>query len=74
MWMFPRSAAPTLAVERRPADGACRECGAEALATYPAISDGGWWQVVKCQECLASVERVKGPRLGSYTPLGPQGS
>jgi len=70
MWTFARSEALTLELERRPADEACPECGAEALAAYPVMSDGGRWQVANCQKCLASVERVDGPRLGSHTPLG----
>jgi vanillate/4-hydroxybenzoate decarboxylase subunit D len=70
MWSFPRPEEPTLSVDRTPVDGACPACGAERLAAYPVMSEGGWWNVVKCQSCLTSVERVRGPRLGSYQPLG----
>jgi hypothetical protein len=67
---FPRPASQHLAVERRPVAGACPECGAEELAEYPVVSEGGWWNVCKCQRCLASVSRERGPRLGSLVPLG----
>jgi hypothetical protein len=70
MWSFPRPKSLTLEVTRTPAAGSCPSCGTESLASYPVLSDGGWWQVTKCQSCLVSVERVKGPRLGSYQPLG----
>lgn len=71
MWSFPRPGEKTLSVERKRVVGACDACGAEDLATYPVVSEGGWWEVVKCQTCLVSVERTRGPMLGSYEPLGP---
>jgi len=70
MWSFPRPKEETLSVERLPVAGTCAACGAEDLASYPVVSEGGWWQVVKCQTCLVSVERTRGPRLGSYEPFG----
>lgn len=62
--IYPRPQEKTLAVEREPVDGACPECGARVLQRYPVLSEGGWFDVVKCQECLCSVERTKGPLLG----------
>ena len=70
MHSFLRPDQPHLFVERRPVEGACPECGAEQLAEYRVLSDGGWWDVRKCQRCLASVSRERAPRYGSYTPLG----
>jgi vanillate/4-hydroxybenzoate decarboxylase subunit D len=70
MWSFPRPATETLSVEREPVEGECPQCGSDRLAKYPVVSEGGWWDVVKCQECLVSVSRTRGARLGSYTPLG----
>jgi hypothetical protein len=70
MWTYPRPAEKTLSVTRYSVSGECPACGADELATYPVVSDGGWWSVVKCQGCLVSVSREKGPLLGSYTPLG----
>jgi hypothetical protein len=70
MHTFPRPQEPHLSVERAPVEGACPECGAQALAAYRVLAEGGLWDVVKCQECLASVTRERAPRLGSLTPLG----
>ena len=64
MHQFPRSAEQHLHAERTPADGVCPECGEAALATYRVLSDGGWWDVCKCQRCLASVSRERWHRLG----------
>jgi len=58
------SVQPLLTVERESVPGRCPECGAEALRRYPVVSEGGWFVVVKCQECLASASRERGPRLG----------
>ncbi|MEQ8496752.1 MAG: hydantoinase B/oxoprolinase family protein, partial [Gammaproteobacteria bacterium] len=45
-------------LERESVTGACPACGAQALARYPVLSEGGWYRVLKCQACLAAVERV----------------
>jgi hypothetical protein len=50
--------------------GTCPECGAQALASYRVMSEGGWWLVVKCGRCLHSVSREPGPLLGAFVPLG----
>ncbi|MFT3660986.1 MAG: hypothetical protein QM809_06205 [Gordonia sp. (in: high G+C Gram-positive bacteria)] len=60
----PRPTEPTLFVERVAVDGACTRCGAARLESYPVLSEGGWFDVVKCAGCLYSVERTPGPRLG----------
>ena len=67
---FPRPSEPFLSVDRTPVEGSCPECGAAELAAYPVMSEGGWWDVVKCQACLASVSREPGPLFGAYEPLG----
>ena len=69
---FQRPTEQYLSVERLPVDGACPECGAEALAAYRVLSDGGWFDVRKCQRCLASASREPAPPFGSYVPLGLQ--
>lgn len=69
MQHFPRPQRTNLVVEREPLDGECPECGAANLARYPVLSEGGWWHVVKCQTCLASIERDAAPALGSFSPL-----
>ena len=70
MHTFPRPSELTLSVTREPVDGTCPECGQADLATYPVLSEGGWWTVVKCQSCLASVSREPAAALGSFVPLG----
>lgn len=73
MHSFPRPTEPYLYATRAPAEGTCPECGAGELADYRVLGDGGWWDVRKCQRCLASVRRERAPRFGSYTPLGAEG-
>jgi hypothetical protein len=68
---FPRPTDAHLHVERRSVDDTCPECGSTDVAEYPVFSEGGWWDVRKCQACLHSLARAPGPRFGSYRPLGP---
>ena len=72
MHSFLRPTEPYLSVERRRVDGSCPECGGEELAEYRVLGDGGWFDVRKCQVCLASVSREPAPPFGSYVPLGLQ--
>lgn len=65
--MFVRPSTATVAVSPTPVAGTCPECGASALAAYRVLSEGGWWDVVKCRECLASLERRRGPLLGELS-------
>ncbi|GAB3615560.1 hypothetical protein GCM10027416_01170 [Okibacterium endophyticum] len=71
MHTFARPAEKTLSVERTPVEGSCPECGGSGLQSYDALSEGGWWHVVKCSFCLTSVDRTPAPRLGPITPLVP---
>ena len=66
---FPRPQEATPVQQREAVDGACEECGAEALKRYPVLSEGGWFMVVKCQSCLHSQTREKWTRLGHVTLL-----
>jgi hypothetical protein len=50
-----------VSVEREPVAGACSDCGEERLMRYPVLSEGGWYQVVKCQHCLHSESREPDP-------------
>lgn len=73
MHNFPRPATPTVDAPRTPVPGACPACGSESLAAYRVMSEGGWWNVVKCAHCLHSVSREPGPLFGAFTPLrGPR--
>jgi vanillate/4-hydroxybenzoate decarboxylase subunit D len=67
---FPRPTTATVSCARTPVAGTCPECGAQALARYRVMSEGGWWLVVKCGQCLHSVSREPGPLLGAFVPLG----
>ena len=51
-------------VPREEVGGTCPRCGAAALRAYPVLSEGGWFQAVKCQDCLASVQRTPWALLG----------
>jgi len=53
-----------IAAEREPVAGNCPECASEGLQRYKVISAGGWFDVIKCPACLASVERTAWNRLG----------
>jgi hypothetical protein len=53
-----------LTVERQGVQGDCPGCGAAELKTYPVLSEGGWFQVVKCQRCLRSARREPWTLLG----------
>jgi hypothetical protein len=56
--------AKATAATRTAVPGKCPACGAEHLARYEVLSAGGWYQVLKCQTCLTSVERTPWQRLG----------
>ncbi|HZZ45924.1 MAG TPA: hypothetical protein VFE65_03465 [Pseudonocardia sp.] len=61
---FSRPTEPTLSVTRESVEGQCPGCGAEKLQAYPVLSEGGWFDVVKCVDCLTDVRRTPGPKLG----------
>ena len=61
MHSFPRPQEPHLVAAREPAPGTCPECGSDVLADYRVLSEGGWWDVRKCQACLHSLNRVPAP-------------
>ena len=65
----PRPKEKLLYVDKTSVAGvACPECGAKNAKEYPVLSAGGWVTVVKCQNCLYSLERKPFPpeaRLGS---------
>lgn len=56
---FPRPKEEALFEERRRVDGLCPECGGETIAAYRVLTDGGWHDVVKCQDCLYSLSRTR---------------
>lgn len=58
-----------LRLERTAVVGVCPRCGGSTIASYPVISEGGWWRVTKCQSCLFSLERDRMPLLGELDVL-----
>jgi hypothetical protein len=69
MQTYPRPSELRVHVEKVDVDGTCPECGSDELKRYPVLSEGGWWDVVKCQRCLCSVSRETGPLLGGISML-----
>ena len=65
--MFTRPATPEVHAVRQPVDGPCPGCSEPRLQRYRVLSEGGWWEVVKCAACLHSVERRSGPLFGTLT-------
>jgi hypothetical protein len=55
----PRPAEECLYEKREKVDRVCPDCGSHNVATYRVLSDGGWWDVMKCQDCLYSLERKR---------------
>jgi hypothetical protein len=55
---FPRPTEEILYTKKDKVERVCPECGSHDIAAYRVLSDGGWWNVVKCQNCLCSLERV----------------
>lgn len=70
MHTFIRPSERNLHVERVAVVGRCPRCDSADVATYRVLSEGGWWTVEKCQNCLTSLSRTPAPILGSFTPLG----
>jgi vanillate/4-hydroxybenzoate decarboxylase subunit D len=56
---FTRPTEESLYETRRKVDGSCPSCHGSDIAAYRVLTDGGWWDVVKCQTCLYSLERKR---------------
>jgi hypothetical protein len=67
--MFMRPTTPEVHTQRDAVAGTCPVCQAEALQRYRVLSEGGWWNVVKCSHCLHSVSREPGPLLGPLSAV-----
>lgn len=70
MHTFPRPTEDRLFVDRERMSARCDACSGDDVRAYRVLSEGGWWQVVKCQTCLHSLDRTPASPLGSYVPLG----
>ena len=44
-------------------------CGGANLARYPVLTEGGWWDATKCQDCLARIDIRRAGRMGSLSLL-----
>ena len=60
----PRPTETTVSVQRQPVEGDCPHCGAAQLQAYPVLTEGGWFDVVKCANCLHDIRRTPGRLLG----------
>ena len=69
MQTYPRPQERHVSVTRQDVEGRCPECDGGDLKSYPVLSEGGWWNVTKCQSCLCSVEREPGHLLGAIHML-----
>lgn len=66
---FPRPTETIVSLVKDPVEGSCPKCDAEELRRYPVNSEGGWFEVVKCQNCLHSLSRERWHLLGSLQLL-----
>lgn len=55
----PRPEDKELFVNKTIVESKCPECGSDRVRYYDVVSEGGWWEVVKCQDCLHSLDRNK---------------
>ena len=70
MHNFPRPSQDRLYADREPVDQTCPACGsATAVARYRVLTEGGWWDAVKCVDGLYTIDRTRAPRLGSFSPM-----
>ena len=65
--MFQRPSTPEVHARREAVDGNCPACGQAGLQRYRVLSEGGWWNVIKCPHCLHCASRTPGPLLGPLT-------
>jgi len=56
---FPRPTEQSLYEIREKVDRVCPECGSHDIEAYTVLTDGGWWDVVKCRDCLYSLDRQR---------------
>ena len=56
---FPRPVQERIYEKKKKVKSICLECGSHDIAAYRVLTDGGWWDVVKCQDCLHSLKRER---------------
>ena len=65
MLTYTRPTEKFISVKKENVASQCPQCKSTNIKKYPVLSNSGWYQVVKCQDCLYSLEREKGLRYGS---------
>lgn len=53
---FPPSGETESHVERESVDRTCPSCGSNDVARYPTLRFKGWFEIVRCQECMELLE------------------
>lgn len=67
---YPRPVEKFIHVNKTEVDLVCPKCGGHDVKKYPVVSEGGWWNVAKCQVCLYSLERSRSEqRLGPISTI-----
>jgi hypothetical protein len=70
MRSYPRPTEKYISVNKTDAKVVCPMCGSHDVKRYAVISEGGWWNVTKCQICLHSLDRSRSERrLGPITTI-----
>ncbi|MDV6247192.1 hypothetical protein [Rhodococcus opacus] len=69
---YPRPAQHVVPSPKEPVDAACPACASQDVKRYPVQSEGGWFEVVRCQSCLHQLERVKWRLYGPIEFLSDQ--
>lgn len=65
---FPPTEGSESHVERERVDRDCPECGSEEVARYPTLRFKGWFEIVRCQECMALLEEDAMMTHGFWRP------
>ena len=60
---------PTVFVQRQHVPEPCPVCHREEVYSYPVLTEGGWWYVTKCLNCLHSIRRERWNLLGPFSLL-----
>jgi hypothetical protein len=69
---YPRPETPTICQDKEAVEGQCTMCGQARLSRYPVLSEGGWFMVVRCANCLSCEERAAWRLLGHVELLSEQ--
>lgn len=65
---FPPSQEDVSHVKREPVDRTCPHCNSDDVAAYPTLRYKGWFEVVRCQECLEILDEDEMQLHGFWEP------